>query len=482
MAATDASARELAHKVQAILAWFEAVRAADRDTPPIPVPDWWDGYVRDPEWLMQIRGLRQTAARETRLIWASFKARGAIDVVLGKWSALTEPIRVRASERPLFKACEEGLRHLGGVLQRDLVVPDERHLAEPLPGVWELEGETDAEGDARENVYDLLFSMPRKKRVGKAAEKREFHAATARLAKLTEARTERNRERAAKARHEGCVTAAELEERKVGRHQLQEKLRAWRLREADVRRLLAWLNGTPGDRAMNEDLARLLGTFERFRGVLDAGTVSAKGGRRVIGPANAKAVSDASDALNREIHAVQQILSATFGRPIGAASSGITIGGSDSRSGPGTPLDVHVTSMSIGDGGAPAELMGTLESLSGVLAFPLDRWNALQARNPGGNHLRWDAGEVIGAESLELLDAAGKLLRIHTAGEVAASRTQTAEWLSARDFSIKWAITPDRLRKAREDKRLTRVRKRGGQWQYDLVEVKELWPGDFADV
>lgn len=179
---------------------------------------------------------------------------------------------------------------------------------------------------------------------------------------------------------QGCIRVASVEDAKGA----ILRLRHWRQRT--------------GEAAMG-GLESLRSTLDRFREVLDLTTVPADGGgRRVAGIAHAVALSEAASALTNELGATHLRLwtwrGKTHGTPAdGVAMANMGIGGPD---------------------GADAMLAAALESVNAVVAFPIDRWNAMQAARPGANHQRFRLGDVFSAADLAALDAAAKLLRLRT--------------------------------------------------------------------
>lgn len=163
-------------------------------------------------------------------------------------------------------------------------------------------------------------------------------------------------------------------------------------------------------------LAELEAAFDRYYKTLDAATVSAAdGGRIVAGPFHAVALSEATDALYRELAAAYQRVILEHGQPIAEYPLGMMPMESDSPDGPWTPIpasDVRTMTVSIGGDGADALLLAALASMTGGAAFPNGKWNAMQAARPGANHQRYHAGDVVSAKDLAALESAAKLLRL----------------------------------------------------------------------
>jgi hypothetical protein len=178
-----------------------------------------------------------------------------------------------------------------------------------------------------------------------------------------------------------------------------------------------------------ERLKSLTSAFEKFYSTLDATTVpDADGGRRVGGIPHAVALSEVTVKLYTEIKESLDRLAQDHAKPVAGLPSCITILGSDSPDGPWTnlPADaIRVSEMAIGSGGASAVLLAALEDAAKVAGFPADKWNAMQAVSPGGNHQRWRVGEVIGREQLLTLESARKLLQlcVSEAGDGNENRT-----------------------------------------------------------
>ena len=159
----------------------------------------------------------------------------------------------------------------------------------------------------------------------------------------------------------------------------------------------------------------LLSAFDRFDETLDATTVPAEGGggRVVGGIPHAVALSEATDALYGELGATYGRLIQQHGQPIADYYAGIVPKESDSLDGPWPgPGEVCVVRMGIGGNGADAMLLAALENANKVAAFPIGKWNEMQAARPGANHQRFHAGEVVSAADLSVLESAAKMLRM----------------------------------------------------------------------
>ena len=160
----------------------------------------------------------------------------------------------------------------------------------------------------------------------------------------------------------------------------------------------------------------LRGAFDRFYRTLEATTVPADaGGRMVGGFAHAVVLSEATDALYVELAAASRRLFKQHGRAVAECPPGVVLLESDSPDGPWTPIPtdaIAAATMGIGGDGADAVLMAALESATKAASFPIDKWNAMQAARPGANHQRFHAGEVVSAKDLDVLESASKLLRL----------------------------------------------------------------------
>jgi hypothetical protein len=168
---------------------------------------------------------------------------------------------------------------------------------------------------------------------------------------------------------------------------------------------------------MREDaFGALRATFDRFERLLEANTVpSPPNGRRIIGIPHAVSLSEAAAALQIALVAAGNRLMADHGTP-SRLPPGLRIMGSDSPDGPWEeipPDGVHVTFASLGKHGIDATFAAALQSATEVVAFPIDKWNHMQAARPGGEHQRWHPGEIITCDELELLASARRLLDAH---------------------------------------------------------------------
>jgi len=184
----------------------------------------------------------------------------------------------------------------------------------------------------------------------------------------------------------------------------------------------------------------LRSAFDRFDETLDATTVPAEGGggRVVGGIPHAVALSEATDALYGELGATYGRLIQQHGQPIADYYAGIVPKESDSLDGPWPgPGEVCVVRMGIGGNGADAMLLAALENANKVAAFPIGKWNEMQAARPGANHRRFHAGEVVSAADLSVLESAAKMLRM------AAVSKQSGPPKGGGDNGAKPATPPD---------------------------------------
>lgn len=160
----------------------------------------------------------------------------------------------------------------------------------------------------------------------------------------------------------------------------------------------------------------LASAFTTFRLTLNAATVPARdGGRKIDGVPHAVALSEAAEALEREIGAELRRLFQRHGRQSMGLPEGMRVEHADTPDGPWTPVqdcDIVPMSMKIGGDGADAVLIAALESARRAVAFPVEKWNAMQAAHPGANHQRFHAGEVISPQDLATVESAINLLQI----------------------------------------------------------------------
>lgn len=276
LAATDRAAHDLAANLRDVLGWFDALRAADSDQAPEPVPPWWDGYIRDTLWIAG-RGSPIPSPAE-RVRWVSGRTLDATDTVLNCWERLSGVIPFTDSERRKANAARESLRNLRGILDpmqprlglRLGAIPARWHRDTPIPSVWELEPQSEAERAALNKAQNAAFDVAINDGAAKGAQKR-LEQANAKLQRLARERGKRNDARREKARREGLVTAEERAELVAARSWWAEQIKRWELGEKDLRELLAVLTA-PRDKPAPSITApqTLLGpTLEGKTGELD---------------------------------------------------------------------------------------------------------------------------------------------------------------------------------------------------------------------
>lgn len=276
LAATDRAAHDLAANLRDVLGWFDALRAADSDQAPEPVPPWWDGYIRDTLWIAG-RGSPIPSPAE-RVRWVSGRTLDATDTVLNCWERLSGVIPFTDSERRKANAARESLSNMRGILfpmqprmgLRSGAIPAHWHLETPIPEVWEQEPESEAERTALHEAQNAAFDVAINDGAAKGAQKR-LEQANAKLQRLARERGKRNDARREKARREGLVTAEERAELVAARSWWAEQIKRWELGEKDLRELLAVLTA-PRDKPAPSITApqTLLGqTLEGKTGELD---------------------------------------------------------------------------------------------------------------------------------------------------------------------------------------------------------------------
>ncbi len=255
LAETNRAAHDLAGHLKGALDWFDALRAADRNEPPDPLPHWWEGYMKDHDWLMLYRDDRGPATPEGRLRYLRRKVELHIHRLTsdkdGIWSKLVDPIPIGADDRYLYAACKESLRNLDGLLGpgglRKVygVIPDERHLASKIPGVWDPESKTSGEALAEKRLYRAMWAFDKASPDQKKTFERRLAIAKGVRNRLRNARDARNEAGAKNARKLGLVDSETLKRELFERESTKEDIKRWRLGEADVRRLLTFLISAP---------------------------------------------------------------------------------------------------------------------------------------------------------------------------------------------------------------------------------------------
>lgn len=168
-----------------------------------------------------------------------------------------------------------------------------------------------------------------------------------------------------------------------------------------LERIIAILEGSA--------FARLKRSIEQFRARLRVLTIAHDAGaRRVDGIVGAMALNEATDELMRQVAAAHASISGFHGRP-GKGEPPAVLMESDALGGPFTPVpsrEVAWSVVPIGGDGAPALVLAALDGIGVAAGFPLEKWNALQAANPGANHRRWRVGDVIDSETIDRIDNA----------------------------------------------------------------------------
>lgn len=276
LAATGRAARDLTMNLREVLGWFDFLRSADRDQPPEPMPWWWDGYVRDPHWQAESERAAHTPADRVR--WVSGQTLKVIDDTAGPWDRLCNVIPFTDFERRKAAAARESLRNLRGILDlmqprmglRLGAIPARWHRDTPIPSVWELEPQSEAERAALNKAQNAAFDVAINDGAAKGAQKR-LEQANAKLQRLAREREERNAARREHARREGLVTTEVLAEIMAARSWWEEQIERWELGEKDLRELLAVLTA-PRDKPAPSITApqTLLGqTLEGKTGELD---------------------------------------------------------------------------------------------------------------------------------------------------------------------------------------------------------------------
>ncbi len=165
---------------------------------------------------------------------------------ISRWERLTSAIPVSDAHKHVFEGGREALRNLLGMLDQRKpgqlysvgVVPDERHLDLPLPKTWPglkslREEEKAATRQARISVAKLINERrPRETIKTAGAQIREA------LVREREARRKRHviAQRCADAL--GFVTPQELHAEIAKRSEWKEFIRRWKLRVADVQKLI----------------------------------------------------------------------------------------------------------------------------------------------------------------------------------------------------------------------------------------------------
>ncbi|HMN95132.1 MAG TPA: hypothetical protein PKC90_01500 [Phycisphaerales bacterium] len=162
-------------------------------------------------------------------------------------------------------------------------------------------------------------------------------------------------------------------------------------------------------------IAALADALERFQRTVEASTTPAPfGGRRVIGRPHAVALSEAHETVSHALTSLHEELRRSHAKRVPTPAE-IVLLEADSPDGPWTRVPVEEIQAAIlpfGGQDADARLIAAIEDCTEALAFPLRRWNELQANDPGAAHLRFEAGEGLDAVTLDRLNAAGAGLRL----------------------------------------------------------------------
>lgn len=137
--------------------------------------------------------------------------------------------------------------------------------------------------------------------------------------------------------------------------------------------------------------AKLKQALSSFLESLDAVTIPVAEGRKIPDGSGAIALSEKADDLYREI------------LPFSLNSNGY-------QKVDTTTKGVSVKFAPIGRNGFDAEACAAFQRISLIVGFPAERWNRLQATNPGGNHHRYESCDVISSEDIELVKSALRLL------------------------------------------------------------------------
>ena len=266
LAATNRSALDLVSNLRGILAWFDCIRAADRDKPPDPKPSWWDGYATSQDWRIYIGPGREVPNRHDRITFTRRGAEQAINFLLArmdgheeKWKILTEALPIAPANQSRFAACKSSLRNLAGMLSgaqmgdrlHYCVVPEEWHIAHPMPGIWTPEPETEEERTEQDRVEAVFIAALRRKGKDKSpklspAEKRKITTIRKDARRIRDARLARNEAAAEQAAKDGRITPEQHEWLGKLREHWRHEIKRWRLGEADIRALIAWLEAKPG--------------------------------------------------------------------------------------------------------------------------------------------------------------------------------------------------------------------------------------------
>ena len=152
----------------------------------------------------------------------------------------------------------------------------------------------------------------------------------------------------------------------------------------------------------------------RYVQALVAATVTSPQGRLIPDVFGALVLSEAADELYLAIAGAMQEMSALEESASGAPP-GLWLEEASSPDGPWEPIPadaIRVRSAPLAKGDPQVGPLGAL--IRGALAsgFPADLWNACQAANPGGDHNRYRAGDLVAQQDFELAASAERLLAL----------------------------------------------------------------------
>lgn len=152
--------------------------------------------------------------------------------------------------------------------------------------------------------------------------------------------------------------------------------------------------------------------FSHFFKTLSSSALQDSSGDYVVdGIAAGVALSQATQSLFNELHAVQSTIRNAFATPAQMPKA-ISVEESDGD-GVWTPVpesEIVVSTVLIGGLGADAVLMAGVDAAARVVSFPPEKWNAMNAANPGDDHQRWHHGDRIDSRALSTLRVAERFL------------------------------------------------------------------------
>jgi hypothetical protein len=257
LAATDWAARGLYIRLKGILEWFDWLRRADFDEPGDTKPQWWDHFDQHPKWRKRLGQDMRPVSYADRVSFTCLMARNAIAETaltvegLDCWMRLTDPIPKTPMLEQHLKSAVAALRYLRGALDNNHkgprlrygVVPDERHLAVPLPGTWSGTEEMGTDEIAANKDVDSCRKEHAKKHNSDATLAAKLQAARERSTRLRDERHKRNDDAESHARENGLATPEELRKIQYAREQWRETIVDWNLRVAAVQKLIDYLGG-----------------------------------------------------------------------------------------------------------------------------------------------------------------------------------------------------------------------------------------------